>query len=538
MLPRNLSFFFFLLVATPVLAQSQELPPLRVGDDTFQRRLLANGLHAAAIQQESETATIFLAVGVGNRNETAATTGLAHLTEHAMFAGTPTTGTDVHEKTVVAWGGEANAYTRDDFTMYYDHEFPPEKLAQVLAMDADRLRNLSFEESAVLHERHRLELEEAHSYHSADGRAEELEAAVFPLHPYGLGLRTKEGHTRAPGLSVDIIRSFYNKHYHPNRVAVVVVGPMAPEQALDAIEQAFAPLERGPEADVISLEPIPNRPRQVVLRSTLPRDRKLKVWLTPVYGQAPRPALEVLTSLLQRAKLSTGEVLTVAIGGRVDRDMLQVGWSGGEATDHEVENLLQSFRDGSVFDEESMLLELEEVKQLLVDGYNKQPLRARPYFAKAATFAGYESLGLGEAYADWGKEVSQVDAADVVEAAHEWLAPQHCVTVVFRGTGEKVPPLPDDVEGLQEAAAQAAETGNYERAIEAYTMMLAKNPNRMNTVIDYAERGQLYLEMSDFDHAIADFEAALKVVDYPAVRDMLEDAYARKARALRGDFSD
>jgi len=68
--------------------------------------------------------------------------------------------------------------------------------------------------------------------------------------------------------------------------------------------------------------------------------------------------------------------------------------------------------------------------------------------------------------------------------------------------------------------------------------MLALKPGRVNTVVYYAERGGLYLELGDFDLAIADFEAGLKVVNYPAVADMLEQAYARKARAQRGDFSD
>ena len=39
-------------------------------------------------------------LGVGNRQETAETTGLAHLVEHAMFTGTPNVGVDEHERRV------------------------------------------------------------------------------------------------------------------------------------------------------------------------------------------------------------------------------------------------------------------------------------------------------------------------------------------------------------------------------------------------------------------------------------------------------
>ncbi|MDA0667665.1 MAG: insulinase family protein [Planctomycetota bacterium] len=525
-------------VSVPAPQQTEDLKPLRIGADTFERRVLANGLYAVAIQEEAETATLFLAVSAGTRNETAAITGLAHLTEHAMFAGTPTTGTDVHEKTIVKWGGESNAYTRDDYTMYYDHEFPPAELAKVLVMEADRLVNLSLESAAVLHERYRLDLEEAHSYRSADGRKEEVEAAVFQLHPYRFGLRTPQGHTRAPGLSVETIEEFYREHYQPNRVAVVVVSPLAAGDALDAIEAAFSNLPSGPVAPIISQEPIPNRARLVAMRSALPRDRNLKVWLTPAYGEKGRVALEVLASLLARAELPSGAQLSIEIGGRTDRDMFQVGWTGEASVAAEVDALLNSYRDGSVFDDDSASDQLEEVKKLLIEGHNNQPLRARPYFAKAATVARFQALGLADAYASRGKDISKVSASDIASAARKWLSNSSVVTVTFLGTGEEIEPLPADVDGLAEAASAAQETGDYARAIEAYTRLLDLGPSRINTVIYYAERGGLYMEQSDFDSAIADFEAGLKVVNYPAVADMLEEAYARKARAMRGDFSD
>lgn len=517
---------------------TQDLKPLTIGADTFERRQLANGLRAAAIQDRGETVTVFLSVSAGNRNETAATTGLAHLTEHALFTGTERTGVDLHEKTVVSWGGESNAYTRDDYTLYYDHAFPPAKLQEVLVMEADRLRGIRFEEAPVLHERHRLELEEAHSYRTSEGRAEQLEAAVYGVHPYRFGLRTGKGHTRGPGLTVAQTKAFYDRHYHPNRVAVVVVGPIDPQVALDAIEQAFGSLPAGPAAPIISMEPVPTHPREVSLRSELARDRHVKSWITPAYGVAPRAELELLAALLGRAELPSGEALTVSMGGRIDRDLFQVGWSGGPEVAAEVESLLVSVRNGSLFDDEAMVSMLEEVQGILGASYAEQPLRARPYFAKAATFAAFESLGFAEAYAAYGKDLREVRAVDLVTAARKWLAPEACTTVIFRGTGEDEAPLPDDVEGLQEAAMAAAETGNLDRAIAAYGKLLAKGPNRMNTVIFYYERGALLLEQKDFDAAIADFEAALKVVDYPAVREILEEAHARKARAMRGDFGE
>jgi zinc protease len=514
------------------------LKPIVIGSNTFQRRLLSNGLHAVAVKDDRSDLSVFIAVAAGTRQENEATTGLAHLTEHALFTGTPTTGTDVHEITIDGWGGESNAFTRDDYTLYYDHAFPLDQLDVVLAMEADRLSNLSFEEKPVLHERYRLEVEEKHSYRTADGRAEQLENAFFEKHPYRHGLRSEEGHTHGPELSVEQIKAFYHTHYQANRFAVVVVGPIDPTVALDAIEKAFSGLKGNASALVLPQEPPTKEMRVKKIPSQLPRDRFVSCWLSPALGEQDQPAMAVLAAMLGREQLPSGEVLTVAMGGRIDPDIFQVGWSGSEEIAAEVAHLLKSYRDGSIFEDKSKAAILAEVKGLMVASHVNAPLRARPYFSLAGTLAWHEVFGLSEAFEGWDKAVEAVTQEDLQRVASTWLDPKRNTLIIFEGTGEAVAPLPDDVDGLYEAAAQASETGDYDRAIQAFTLMLAKKPDRMNTVIYYYERGALYLEMNDFDSAIADFEAALAVVDYPAVRDALEETLARKKRAMRGEFDE
>ena len=520
-----------------VEGESTPLSDLIIGEHVFARRELANGLRAVAVQEEGDTTTVFMAVAVGTRNETAETTGLAHLTEHAMFAGTPTTGTDLHEKTIVDWGGESNAFTRDDYTMYYDHHFPPSKLKTVLAMEADRLRNLSLDPAPTLHERHRLELEEKHSYQPSDGREQSLESVIFQHHPYRHGLRDEDGHTSARHLPVSAIRNFYDTYYHPNRVAVVVVGPSDPQSVLNEIEACFASLAPGPEF-TIPQEPIPSQPRRTFLTSTLPRDRHVECWLIPEMGHPHRPALEVLATLMGRVELNCGVPMSVGMGGRIDRDWFRIDWSAADsdATDQardEINTVLNSFREGK-----ARLSDLEEVKELMIRALESKRLSARPYFALAETVAWRESHHLSETLSTYGDDIRAVTALDIQQVAQQWLLSSRSVTVVFAGTGAAVAPLPESPRELRAAAAEASETGDFARAVEAYGMLLERMPDKMNTVIHYAERGKLFMEMKDFDAAIADFEAALVVIDYPAVRDYLEEAHARKARALRGDFQE
>jgi len=113
-------------------------PTLTVGQHTFHRRTLRNGLEALAVDDgQAGEISVFTVYAVGTRAETEATTGLAHLTEHALFTGTKATPAGQHDAAIKALGGESNAYTRADYTTYYAHQVPRSKLADVLALACD-----------------------------------------------------------------------------------------------------------------------------------------------------------------------------------------------------------------------------------------------------------------------------------------------------------------------------------------------------------------------------------------------------------------
>lgn len=108
----------------PTLIILMQATTFTVGEHTFHRQTLDNGLEALAVDDgQAETASVFVVYGVGTGDETADTLGVAHLTEHAMFTGTARTPAGGHDAAVKALGGESNAYTRSDYTTYYAHAF-------------------------------------------------------------------------------------------------------------------------------------------------------------------------------------------------------------------------------------------------------------------------------------------------------------------------------------------------------------------------------------------------------------------------------
>ncbi len=499
------------------------LAPLELADHVFQRRQLANGLTAIAVRDEEKSVSIFIAVAAGKRQETEATTGLAHLTEHAMYTGTENTGPGEHDRHVRGLGGQSNAFTREDYTLYYDHKIPIGSLQEVLEMEADRLSNLDFPSEAVHFEREQLRKEEANTWQPSQVLDERLEQAVYTLHPYKAGVLSKEGHTRGPFLRVAQIKDFYKTWYQPQHVAVVVAGDIDPQQALDDIEQAFGPLSNGAPPPPISQEPDISTARNVVLESTLSRDRLEWVWLTPAMGDPDRPALYVLADILSRRSSASGKPLTIGMGNRVDRELFRIivtDTDDGTEISEVIQTLLR---------EEITQDELDEIKTRLSRQYSNQALRARPYFSLAASVGVYAALGQLDSLQSYEKAITDLNSDDILAAARNYLAADKRVSVLFKGTGIMDDPLPEDSLQLRRVAAEAMQQGNLERSANAYTALLKLGPDRMNTVIYLASRGQVRMQQRDYAAAIEDFESALQIVDYPDVRNLLEEVQALKA---------
>jgi zinc protease len=495
------------------------------GGYAFHRRQLANGLRAVSARDDGEGVSVFVIVAAGKRQETPRTTGLAHLAEHAMYTGTAKTGPGEHDRRIREMAGSSNAFTRDDYTLFYDHEIPADRLDEVLAMEADRLRNLSFDPNALYEERERLRVEEAKTWRSSQRHTEDLEAAVFRRHPYAAGVLDEDGRTLASVLGIWDVREFYDRYYQPNAAVVVVAGDVDPEHALEAVQRAFGPLPAGPPRKPPPEEPDVVEPRSLTLSSSLPQDRVEWVWLVPAMGDPDRPALHVLARLLSRRTTESGAAFFANMGERVDKELFRLAVVGPDAED-DLERILGDLLAGRID-----ARELEEVKRLEVRAHEDRPLRTRPYFSLAASFGVYEALGHTEVLLGYASAVERLMLDDVLRVARVRLDPGRRIEVRFEGTGVELEPLPEDPRALQRAADEATQAGDLDRAVAAYTKLLSLEISEMSRVIALASRGQVRLQQREYGDAARDFERALELVDYPKLRDLLDEARALEAGA-------
>ena len=179
---------------------------------------------------------------VGSVDEEAGKTGLSHVLEHMMFKGTPTVPSGEYSKRITAMGGELNAYTNRDETVYYQ-TVAKQHLPEVLQMEADRMVNLGFSnkdyvnELEVVKEERRLRTDD-----SPSGRLyEKLYQTAFTTSGNKSPIiGSMDDLTHMTG---DDARAWYRKWYAPNNATMVIVGDVNAKQAIKQVENAFGALK-------------------------------------------------------------------------------------------------------------------------------------------------------------------------------------------------------------------------------------------------------------------------------------------------------
>ena len=266
---------------------------------------LDNGLRVLLLEDHrSPIVTLQLWYRVGSRNEARGATGIAHFLEHLMFRGTPAHGPGEYAKIVERNGGQDNAFTSQDVTSYYV-DIAADRLDLVLALEADRMHNLTLDPKIVDSEREVVTEERRTRTEDDPGGAlgEEVSALAFRAHPYGQPII---------GWAVDLkritreeIRAFYKTYYAPNNALLVAAGDFKSDAVLEKIKAAFGPIPRGPEPPkVLAVEPEQNSER----RLNVQRPAELPIvylgYPVPNHQSPDAAALEVLSVVLSGGRSS------------------------------------------------------------------------------------------------------------------------------------------------------------------------------------------------------------------------------------------
>jgi zinc protease len=264
---------------------------------------LDNGLEVILEENHASPVVAFQAwLKVGSADEPAELGGIAHVFEHMLFKGTKKRGVGQIAREVEGCGGEINAWTSHDETVYH-LVLASQFFDTGLDILADTLMNSSFDAEELERERNVVLEEIKQGIDDPERQAGQgLFQTVFDAHPYGRPIIGTEATVRK--LRRDDILAFFAKHYVARNVTLVVVGDFDAKAARGRIDKAFAAMPEGS-----TLGPRPVQPEQTGLRvQGANRDVKeaqlLFGFRTPAIGDPDIPTLDLLAVLLGQGESS------------------------------------------------------------------------------------------------------------------------------------------------------------------------------------------------------------------------------------------
>ena len=196
------------------------------------RKISQNGTTILAHRNAAAPAVaIQVWVGVGSADEQAGEFGLAHFHEHMLFKGTERRGVGQIAAEIEAAGGEINAFTSFDQTVYHvlmsSRHF--ERGHDVLA---DAIQSSIFDEDELTREK-QVVLEEIQRADDSPGHVvgRLLFATLYENHPYRRPILGTAA--TVSDFSREGVVNFYRRHYNASNVTLVAVGDRG-ERPLDA----------------------------------------------------------------------------------------------------------------------------------------------------------------------------------------------------------------------------------------------------------------------------------------------------------------
>jgi len=216
------------------------------GTPSVSRFQLANGLQVIVERVPNAPLTaIEVWVRAGVAQETAKTSGVAHLLEHLLFRGAVGLPPDALDSAFENAGGVLDASTERDWTRFRASVLP-DRWREPLQTLLRSLLAPALPADALEKERH-LILRDEYALHHADPirpARYTLFAEQFPQHPYGLPL-LGDPDTLAR-LDIEAVRQFHRAHYRPDRMVVVVVGALETDAVRQAVEHALSIIPHPP----------------------------------------------------------------------------------------------------------------------------------------------------------------------------------------------------------------------------------------------------------------------------------------------------
>ncbi|MDI6774638.1 MAG: pitrilysin family protein [Verrucomicrobiota bacterium] len=291
--------------AAPDSAVQDALAVLAKNHAGLQRLVLDNGM-VCLVKEDHSAPIVAIQVWVGAgaiHEDHLLGAGLSHALEHMVFKGTPTRGLGAITREINDAGGDINAYTGSDRTVFLA-DMPAARWTVGLDVLADAVMRATFPEDEWKKERDVILREIAMGKDNPERELDKLlNAAAYTMHPYRFPVIGREDIFKR--LARDDILAYFRRHYVPENMIVAVVGDFRTSDARQQIEDVFRGFEaRARPAILIPAEPPQLAPRFRRKTGAYNVSRLEWAYHTTPLSHPDTPALDLLAQIVGAGRSS------------------------------------------------------------------------------------------------------------------------------------------------------------------------------------------------------------------------------------------
>lgn len=202
---------------------------------------LSNGLRIIVCHRPSVGIYMGIAIDAGTRDELPSESGIAHFTEHMTFKGTQRRSPLQIINSLEGVGGELNAFTGKEETVYYC-AVEPCHFRRALDLLTDIVFHSTYPDDEMQREAD-VVCDEIESYNDSPSELifDEFEAMLFPDHPLGRNILGDTEELRCHTSTT--MHSYAQRMYTADRAVVFVSGPINEERTLTKTAKYLSTLD-------------------------------------------------------------------------------------------------------------------------------------------------------------------------------------------------------------------------------------------------------------------------------------------------------
>jgi len=410
----------------------------------FKKYQLKNGLTVLLVEShKSPVVSAQMWVRTGSADEGKGIEGISHFIEHLVFKGSEKYGVGEIARVVEGSGGELNAYTSFDQTVFYV-TISKNFLGTALDVISEMMGRPKFDQAEIDNEREVVIEEIKRGNDNPHRQASRLLfETLYKKHPYGVPVIGFEENIR--NVSRDKILKYYNSRYVPGNMTLLLIGDFSTKQVIPEIQKKFGSFKKRPLKKVLrKKEPAQKSARIEVKKLPFQENLIYLAWPLPSAKHKDVAALDLAALILGQGESSR---LNEAL--RIQRHITNyVGSSTFTPMDNgffaatasfqfaDLEDVVRGmFREIRKFLEEGPTA--DELKKALVNMNSEDFYSLETVDGMARKFGSFEHLFKNYRYHEkYLAQMNKLTGADVVKAFKKYLDPKKLSLIFMSGEDE------------------------------------------------------------------------------------------------------